>query len=80
MQQPAKYPYTVGFHQKELIVNLCALVLYHSRKVADVASHEESRNAKLSEQARRYMKITENLIMRCQDALDDRELNDAESF
>jgi hypothetical protein len=79
MQQQVDYPYTVGFHQNEIIINMCALALFHSRKVADVAGHEESRNAKLSERARQYMKIAENLIMRCQEALDDRDLNDLES-
>lgn len=72
--KPAR-PYTVGFELHELVINISALVLYHSKKINELAelSSAES-NQQQREKAKRYADVAETLIIRLQDAIDENEI------
>lgn len=72
--KPAR-PYTVGFELHELVINISALVLYHSKKINELAelSSAES-NQQQREKAKRYADVAETLIIKLQDAIDENEI------
>lgn len=72
--KPAR-PYTVGFELHELVINISALVLYHSKKInelAELSSAESDQQQR--EKAKRYADVAETLIIRLQDAIDENEI------
>lgn len=72
--KPAR-PYTVGFELHELVINISALVLYHSKKInelAEISSAESDQQQR--EKAKRYADVAETLIIRLQDAIDENEI------
>jgi len=66
--------FTISYDLQELIVNMCALVQFHSRKIKDLIEHKTNNNDELAQRAETYCSITETLILRCQDAMDGQEL------
>lgn len=72
--KPAR-PYTVGFELHELVINISALVLYHSKKInelAELSSAESDQQQR--EKAKRYADVAETLVIRLQDAIDENEI------
>ena len=70
------HPYVVGFELHELVVNMCALVLYHSKKISEIADLSSSgSDQQLKDKAKRYADTAESLILRLQDALDESDLH-----
>lgn len=72
--KPAR-PYTVGFELHELVINISALVLYHSKKInelAELSSAESDQQQR--EKAKRYADVAETLIIKLQDAIDENEI------
>lgn len=64
----------ISYDLQELVVNMCALVQFHSRKIKDLIEHKTNNNNELARRAEVYCTITETLILRCQDAMDDGEI------
>lgn len=64
----------ISYDLQELVVNMCALVQFHSRKIKDLIEHKTNNDNELARRAEVYCTITETLILRCQDAMDDGEI------
>lgn len=64
----------ISYDLQELVVNMCALVQFHSRKIKDLIEHKTNNNNELARRAEVYCTMTETLILRCQDAMDDGEI------
>jgi hypothetical protein len=72
--KPAR-PYTVGFELHELVINISALVLYHSKKISELAELSSTEAGQQQrEKAKRYADVAETLIIRLQDAIDENEI------
>jgi hypothetical protein len=70
------HPYTVGFELHELVINISALVLYHSKKISEFAEFSSSgpSDQQQREKAKRYAEVAETLIIKLQDAIDENEI------
>ena len=69
-------PFVVTYELNELVVNMCALVMYHSKKINELAELGSScSDQRAKDISKRYVCIAESLILRLQDVLDEKELS-----
>lgn len=65
----------MGFELHEIVINISAFVLYHSKKISEFAKLSSSgAEQQQREKAKRYADVAETLIIRLQDAIDEKEI------